>query len=63
MILYFIIILLGKEFSSPKWCFKYKLHPKVKLEREHKIGEDWTINGLRLVSESDSTGSIRLAVN
>ena len=25
----FLVILLGKEFSSPKWCFKYKLHPKL----------------------------------
>ena len=56
----FLVILLGKEFSSPKWCFKCKLHPKVWLEREHKIDEYWTINTLRLVAESDSTGSSRL---
>ena len=24
-----LVIVLGKEFSSPKWCFKCKLHPKV----------------------------------
>ena len=46
--LVFFVILLGKEFSSPKWCFKYKLHPKVWLEYGHTICEDWTINTLRL---------------
>ena len=58
----FLVILLGKFFSSPKWCFKYKLHPKIWLEHGHKIGKDWTINTLRLVSESDSTGLARLGV-
>ena len=29
----FLVILLHKEFSSPKWSFKCKLHPKVWLER------------------------------
>ena len=24
-----LVILLGKEFLSPKWCFKCKLNPKV----------------------------------
>ena len=48
----FLVILLGKEISYPKWCFKYKLNPSVWLEHGHKIGEDWTINALRLVSES-----------
>ena len=24
----FLVILLGKDFSSSKWCFKCKLHPK-----------------------------------
>ena len=52
-----LLILFGKYLSSPKWCFKYKLHPKVWLEHGHKIGEDWTINILRFISESDSTGS------
>ena len=28
----------------------------------HKIGEDWILNALRLVSESDSTGSARLGI-
>ena len=59
----FLVILLGKEFSSPKWCFKCKLHPKVWLEYGHKIGEDLTLNALRLISESYSTGSSRLSVN
>ena len=58
----FWVILLGKEFSSPKWCFKCKLHPKVLLEHGHKIGEYWTISALRLVSESNSTNSARLSV-
>ena len=49
----FLVILLGKEFSSPKWCFKYKLNLKIWLEHEHKIGEYWTTIALRLVSESD----------
>ena len=56
----FLVILLDKEFSSPKWYFKYKLHPKIWLEYGHKICEDWTIHTLRLISESDSTGLARL---
>ena len=58
----FLIILLGKEFSSPKWCFKSKLNPKVWLEHGYRIGEDWTINALRIVSESDCEGPARLDV-
>ena len=58
----FLVILLGKEFSSPKWCFKCKVNPKIWLEHEYKIGEDWTINALRLVSKSDYTRSARLGV-
>ena len=57
-----LVILLGKEFSSPKWCFKCKLNLKVWLEHGHKIGEDWTINDLRIVSESDCEGPARLDV-
>ena len=60
--LVFSVILLGKEFSSPKRCFKCKLHPKIWLERGHKIGEDWTINSLILVSDSNSTGSVWIGV-
>ena len=30
--LVFLVILLGKTFSSTKWCFKCKLKPKVWLE-------------------------------
>ena len=36
----FLIILLGKDFSSPKWCFKCNLHPNAWLEHGYKIGED-----------------------
>ena len=25
----FLVILLSKEFYSPKWRFKYKLHPQI----------------------------------
>ena len=57
-----MVTLLGKEFSSPKWCFKCKLHPKVWLEHGHKIGEDWTINALRIVSESVSTSYVQLGL-
>ena len=60
--LVFLVILLGKVFSSPKWCYKIKLHPKIQLEHGHKIGEAQTINTLRLVSEAYSTGSARLGV-
>ena len=36
----FLVILIGNEFSSSKWCFEYKLHPKVWLECGYVIGED-----------------------
>ena len=58
----FLVILLGKAFSSPKRCFKYKSNPNVWLEHGHRIGEDWTINTLRLVSESNCTGPARFGV-
>ena len=35
-----LVMLLGEELSSPKWCFKCKLYPKVWLEHGHVIGED-----------------------
>ena len=57
-----LVILLGKEFSSPKWCFKCKLNQKVWLEHGYKTGEDWTINDLRLLSQSDYTGPAWLGV-
>ena len=38
------------------------MHPKVWLEHRHNIGEYWTIYALRLISESDFTGSTRLGV-
>ena len=58
----FLVILLGKEFDSPKWCFKYKLHSKAQLEYRNKIGQEWTINTLRLIPESNSTSSTRLGI-
>ena len=57
-----LVILLGKDISSPKWCSKCKLHPKVWLQYGHEISEYWTINTLSWLSESDSTGSTRLGV-
>ena len=32
------------------------------LEHGYKIGEDWSINALRLISENNSTGFTRLGV-
>ena len=58
----FLVILIGKEFPSHKWCMKYELHPKVWLECGRKIGDDWFIKDLKLMSESDSAGSVRLCV-
>ena len=42
--------------------FKCKSYRKVQLEHGCKIDKSWTINTLRLVSESDSTGFARLSV-
>ena len=43
---------------------KCKLYPKVWPEHGHNISQHWTINALRLVSESNSNGdSVRLGVN
>ena len=58
----FLVIFLGKRFSSPKWCFKCKLHQKIWIEHEHIIGEGWTIKSLILFSGSNSTGSARIDV-
>ena len=37
--LLFFVILLGKYFSSPKWCFKCTLHSNIWLEHAHKTCE------------------------
>ena len=58
----FSVILLSKKNASPKQCFKYKLHPKLWLDHRYKIGKDWTVKALRLISECDLTSSARLAV-
>ena len=41
---------------------KYKFHPNEWLEHGHKKDDDWSIKVLRLISESDLTGSARFDV-
>ena len=58
----FLVILLGKAFSSPKRCMKCKSYIKIWLECGYKICDDWSIKTLKLIYESDSTGYTRLGV-
>ena len=58
----FLVILLGKAFSSSKRCMKCKSYIKIWLECGYKICDDWSIKTLKLIYESDSTGYTRLGV-
>ena len=58
----FLVILLGKVFSSSKRCMKCKSYIKIWLECGYKICDDWSIKTLKLIYESDSTGYTRLGV-
>ena len=58
----FFVNLVGREYSSLKWCIKCILCPKEWVTSELMCGEKWIIETLKLMSRSDKIGSSRLGV-
>ena len=48
----FLVILLEKEHSSLHWCIKYKSSSKYWKAFCHYMGDDWTIETLKVMSYS-----------
>ena len=48
----FLVILLGKEHSSPHWCIKYKSPSKHWKLSNHFMGDKWSIETLKVMSKS-----------
>ena len=61
----FLIIRVGKEYSSPKWYIKCQLHPKewVNYEYIYIYSEILTIEALKLMSRSDKIDPSRLGAS
>ena len=47
----FIVILLGKEHSSPYWCIKCKSPSKYRKLSNHSMGDEWTVETLKIMSQ------------
>ena len=48
----FLVILLGKENSSPHWCIKYKSPSKYLKLSNHSMGDEWTIETFKAMFQS-----------
>ena len=48
----FLVILLGKEHSSPHWCIKYKSPSKDWKLSNHSMGDEWSIETLKVMFQS-----------
>ena len=48
----FLVILLGKEYSSPHWCIKFKSPSKHWKLSNNSTGGEWTIETLKVMSQS-----------
>ena len=48
----FLVILLGKEHSSPHWCIKCKSPSKYWKLSNHSFDDEWTIETLKVMSQS-----------
>ena len=46
----FLVILLGKEHSSPHWYIRYKLPSKDWKLSNHSMGDEWSIETLKICS-------------
>ena len=49
----FLVILLGKEHSSPHWCIKCQSTSKDWKLSNHTIGDEWSIENLKLMYQSE----------
>ena len=46
----FLVILLGKKYSSPHWCIKCKSPSKYWKPSDRSMGNEWTIETLKVMS-------------
>ena len=49
----FLVILLGKEQSSPHRCIKYKSPSKYWKSYNYSMGNEWTIETFKVMSQSE----------
>ena len=49
----FLVILLGKEHSSPRWCIKCQSTFKNWKFSNHTIGDEWPIDNLKVMFKSE----------
>ena len=47
-----LVILLGKEHSSPHWYIKYKSPSKYCKLSNHSMGNEWSIETFKVMSQS-----------
>ena len=47
-----LVILLGKEHSSPHWCIKCQSTSKDWKLSNHTIGDEWSIENLKIMCQS-----------
>ena len=47
----FLVVLLGKESSSPHWCIKFKSPSKHWKLSYYSISDEWTIETLKVMSQ------------
>ena len=48
----FLVILLGKEDSSPYWRIKYNSPSKDWKLYNHTLGDEWSIESLKILFQS-----------
>ena len=48
----FLVIVLGKEHSSPHWCIKCQSTSKYWKLSNHIIGDEWSIENLNIMFKS-----------
>ena len=50
--LVFLVILLGKEHSSPHWCIKCQSTSKYWKLSNHTTGDEWSIENIKIMFQS-----------
>ena len=58
----FLVILLGKEYSSPHWWIKCKSPSKDWKLSNHTMGDEWSIKTLKVMFQSGKTNADSLGV-
>ena len=58
----FLVILLRKEHSSPHCCIKCKIPSKYWKLSNHSMGDEWSIESLKVMFQSRGTNFGSLGV-